>query len=131
MSEAGTVSISPQPLGLEPIPGQIGTAIIRPIPVSKTQNESIYETPLCTGEMTTKDADIMYSILLEIGAILSKPNMSLATESFLQCGKDEVVENDKKEEESLKKFTVSFPTIQYTCSISNSGIIYIVKKRSI
>lgn len=135
MTERGSTSIQQPPMDLESIPGQIGTAIIRTNPISRTNNDNAHEPPMCTGEMTPKDADIMYSILSEIGAILSPLNVSATMGSVVQGNKAGGVEKDDaivqvKEEESLKKFTVSFPSIQYTCCVSNAGCIYIVKKRS-
>lgn len=129
-------SIIAQPLDLESIPGQIGTAIICPPNfVAKNNNNDArlhQHSITCTGEMTEKDADIMYSILLEIGAVLS-PQSTMVPKpavNHTQTGREDTNYDDMEGYEALKKFTVSFPSVQYSCCVSSTGYSFVVKRRS-
>lgn len=116
-----------QSLDLESIPGQIGTAIIRASAANLSQKD--HPQISCTGEMTEKDAGIMYSILLEIGTVLSPPP-NMASTKTQPNGKENEITSDATGCEALKKFNVSFPSVQYSCCVSSTGCVYIVKRRS-
>ena len=132
MTEQIKLPTGSQPIDLESIPGQLGTAIVETMTTNDMKPE---QKTTCTGEMTVKEAQILYSILLEIGMILSPSSESLMRAKNDGDTKANEFNNGMKcnaedGQELLKKYTVSFSSIHYSCCVSNSGCTYIVKRRS-
>ena len=59
----------------------------------------------CSGQMTEKNAVILYKILLESGDIL-------------------------QEQEKLRRITVSFQAISYAVTVASDGFVYMIQTRS-